>query len=267
MSTRPSERPPEPTAVDPAAGRAGPDRFYATRLRQLAHLDLEEAEARDLWHRVGLHRQTLRERLGRDVGQRVALLDYLMNVRRQVHDPQIIERADLQVIEHQAIVDPLTGLYNRRYFDTALAREAERCRRYGTQSSLVLVDLDHFKEVNDRFGHQVGDEVLRRVGALIAQHVRAPDVACRCGGDEFALLLPDTPLSEAVVVAERVRRGVHTSFRREPVRGHTLALTASAGAAAMTQEAGSVERLVGWADRAMYTTKRRGGDGVSETPI
>jgi len=263
MPSHPSERPPGPPPPD-AALPTGRDRFYATRLRQLANLDIEEAEAQRLWHDVARHRQELRERLGRDVGQRVALLDYLQNIRRQIRDPQIIERADLRTIRHQAIIDQLTGLYNRRHFTSALAREEQRCHRYGIRSSLVLLDLDRFKEINDQFGHQAGDEVLRRVGALIAQYVRAPDVACRCGGDEFAILLTNTPIAEAVGVAQRVCQSIATAFRSDPVDGHFLPLTASAGVAAMTQEPDSGDRLVGRADQAMYASKRRGGDGVSQ---
>jgi diguanylate cyclase (GGDEF)-like protein len=244
----------------------GPDRYYSTRLRQLAHLELDEAEAAELWQSVARHRRELEQRLGRDVGQRVALLDYIVNVRPHVEDPQIIGRADLRRIQQRAVADALTGLYNRHYFDAELAREVERCRRYGANSSLVLLDLDHFKEVNDTHGHQVGDEVLRRVGEVILEHVRAPDVPCRYGGDEFAIILPNTPQEEALVVGERIRQAIDLSFAENPIAGKRLPVTASGGVASMGTEPPSAEDLLSWADRALYGAKRRTSDPHAVQP-
>ena len=248
------------------AGVPGRDRYYATRLRQLAHLDMDEAEAAELWRRVAEHRRALERQLGRDAGQRVALLDYIVNVRPHLEDPQIIARADLRRIQQHAVADALTGLYNRRYFDTELAREVERCRRYGACSSLVLLDLDRFKEVNDAHGHQVGDDVLRRVGSIILEHVRAPDVACRYGGDEFAIILRDTPQEEALIVGERIRRAIDRSFAEHPPDGQPLPVTASGGVASMDAES-SAGDLVSCADRALYDAKRRSGDPARPMPV
>jgi diguanylate cyclase (GGDEF)-like protein len=256
MPPIPDEGPP---FAAPDAGTTGPDRYYATRLRQLAHLEMEEAEAAELWQSVARHRRDLQQRLGRDVGQRVALLDYIVNVRPHLEDPQIIARADLRRIQQHAVADALTGLYNRHYFDTELAREVERCRRYGASSSLVLLDLDRFKEVNDTHGHQVGDDVLRRVGRVILEHVRVPDVPCRYGGDEFAIILPDTPPEEALVVGERIRRAIDLAFAEHPVGGRRLPVTASGGVASMGAESSSAGDLISWADRALYDAKRRSG--------
>jgi len=248
-----------PASGAPGAGVPGRDRYHATRLRQLAHLDMDEAEAAELWRRVAEHRRALERQLGRDAGQRVALLDYIVNVRPHLEDPQIIARADLKRIQQHAVADALTGLYNRHYFDTELAREVERCRRYGACSSLVLLDLDRFKEVNDAHGHQVGDDVLRRVGSIILEHVRAPDVACRYGGDEFAIILRDTPQEEALIVGERIRRAIDRSFAEHPLDAQPLPVTASGGVASMGAES-SAGDLVSCADRALYDAKRRTGD-------
>lgn len=174
-------------AVGPGAASTGPQtrpRSYATRIRQLAYLELEEPKAEELWRNVARHRRELYRCLDRDVGQRVALLDYILNVRPQLVEPTIIETTTLEAIKRDAISDSLTGLYNRHYFDGALRREAERCHRYGVTASLLLLDLDEFKEVNDEYGHRVGDKVLRLVGGLILKHVRAADVPCRYRGDD-----------------------------------------------------------------------------------
>jgi diguanylate cyclase (GGDEF)-like protein len=241
--------------VVPIARALRDDRFYATRLKQLVRLDLDEAEAEVLWRQASEHRQVLQTRLGRDVGQHVALLDYIVNIRPRLEEPRIIERTDLEAIELQAVMDALTGLFNRRYFDAALRREVERCRRYLVRSSLLLLDLDDFKSINDRSGHLVGDAVLRRVGGLIQSYMRGADVACRIGGDEFAVILSDTPLDEAAVAAQRITAGIESAFRREraPLR---LSVTASTGVAVMTSQVAGPEAVLREADLALYATKR-----------
>jgi diguanylate cyclase (GGDEF)-like protein len=256
-----THEPSEPP-VRPAAARTARDRYYSTRLRQLAHLDLDEADAERLWRDVGRHRHALEHRLGRDVGQRVALLDYVVNVRPRLVEPQIVERTTLEVMARRAIADALTGLFNRHHFDTQLVREVERCRRYGAAASLVLLDLDQFKGINDGWGHAVGDEVLRKVGARILAHVRGADVACRYGGDEFAIILPDTPASEALVVADRIRADIGNVFTREPVGHLHLVVTASGGLATYGPGITSCEQLVEAADRALYRAKAAGGGRV-----
>ena len=262
-----SDHPPTPEPDDGAEGPAAPpsgrDQYYSTRLKQLAHLDLAEPEAAELWQSVARHRRQLFRRLGRDVGQRVALLDYIVNVRPQLVEPQIIDRATLEVIEHRAVADALTGLYNRHYFDQSLTREAERSRRYGTITSLMLVDLDLFKEINDEHGHRVGDIVLQTVGALILEHIRAADVACRYGGDEFAVILPDTSQADAQAVAERVCVDIARRFATQPTTGLFLDVTASCGIGTPPPRTSSPERLLREADWALYEAKKAGGNRVS----
>lgn len=247
----------------PSLGRPLPERYHATRLRQLARLELEEAQAEALWRDAARHRLDLQRQLGRDVGLRVALLDFIVNVRRQLVDPQIIERQALEAIEHQAVVDPVTGLYNRHYFEAELAREVERCRRYGSDLSLLLVDLDQFKQVNDQHGHATGDCVLRRVGALIRLYVRGADVPCRFGGDEFAVIVPDTRLADALPFAERMRAAVQEAFEREAVEGEWLRMTVSGGVAPMPPAPAGPAELFAAADRALYQAKAGGGNQIA----
>jgi len=260
-------------APGPILGPARDDRYYSTRLRQLGGLVVEEAEARALWREIVRHRRDVQQRLGRDVGQQVAMLDYVINVRRRLVQPQIIEKTALDAIAQLAIEDALTGLYNRRHFETELERETERCRRYGGSVSLLMLDLDHFKTINDRYGHPEGDRVLRKVGSLILHHVRAPDIACRCGGDEFAVILPDTPEADAVAVAERVRSAVEDAFLADTLGSPDLGeaasvslttekVTASCGTATVSAELSSPGQLIAAADAALYRAKRAGGNRV-----
>ena len=156
-------------------------------------------------------------------------------------------------VERLATFDPLTGLGNRRVFEEALEREVARASRLGVALALVLVDVDLFKAVNDQFGHQTGDDVLRRVGAAVASVARASDVAARFGGEEFVLLLPDCDEARAVGVAERVRAAIASC-------GGPVPVTASAGVAVGRWPFLSRDGLVRIADEALYSSKRAGRD-------
>lgn len=249
----------EPDRSGPLVGLAGRDRYYATRLRQMARLDVDERQAAELWADVVRHRAELSRRLGRDVGAQVALLDHILNVRPRMVEPQIVEKDTLETMEHRAIVDPLTGLFNRDYFEMQLTRESERFRRYGAQSSLLLLDIDRFKLVNDNQGHRRGDEVLRSVGNIVRDYLRAADVPCRYGGDEIAVILTDADEAEASVVAERIREGVDEAFRSDEVP-----VTASIGLAMVVPQREKLieEEVFLRADRALYAAKRAGGNRV-----
>ena len=246
----------------PLAGMPRRDRFYATRLRQLAHIDLDEVRAAALWRSVARHRKVLTSRLGRDVGQRVALLDYIVNIEPQLSEPQIIDRPALEAMEAKAVMDGVSGLHNRGHFETALEWETERSLRYGRPASLLLLDLDGFKAVNDQFGHRVGDQVLQAVGALILRHVRAADIPCRYGGDEFAVILPDTPPQTASGVAERICADINSWFSLNAVAGCQVSMAASCGVASLPLPERAIGSLFELADRALYEAKRSGGGRV-----
>ena len=172
-----------------------------------------------------------------------------------------LENARLhQIVEHQALVDPLTGLGNRRAFEAALRAELSRGERFGSPVALVLADLDHFKDVNDAFGHPVGDAVLREFAALIRDTVREVDAAGRFGGEEFAILLPGTDVEGAAQLAERIREGLET----RPIlvkEGERVPVTASFGVAGFPEHA-LEEELVEAADTALYRAKALGRNRV-----
>ena len=254
--------PPDAELPEPSTGQPARDRYYTTRVRQLLHIDVTEAQAAALWRAVTKHRARLRRLLGRDVGQRVALLDYVVNVQGHLIEPKIVEAPTLEAIEQRAVMDSITGLYNRHYFEEALHRELERCRRSGKSSSLLLLDLDGFKRVNDSFGHWYGDQALQAAGAAVLRHLRASDIPCRYGGDEFAIILTETPLLEALAVAERICREVSNYFRTNVVGGRLLPVTASGGLAPVAPETTSREQAFILADRALYEAKGSGGDRV-----
>ena len=168
----------------------------------------------------------------------------------------------LESIERDAIVDALTGLFNRGFFKSALRREVERCRRHHVTSSLIMFDLDNFKATNDRFGHGTGDRALQALGELMCRHLRAVDMPCRYGGDEFTVILPDTGREAALAVAQRIAADANRQFRDVPVDNRRLALTMSGGGVTFS-DGGPVEALVAAADRALYAAKTAGGSRIS----
>jgi diguanylate cyclase (GGDEF)-like protein len=162
----------------------------------------------------------------------------------------------LEEIQHIAAIDPLTGIANRATFQTVLGQELSRTRRTGGSVSLALLDLDHFKRLNDTHGHQAGDEVLRRLAAVLDDCSRGFDTAARYGGEEFAIILPHTTPEEALEVAERLRTGVRDA-------GIEPAVTVSIGVASYPRDASDGDELVRLADEALYASKRAGRNRVT----
>ena len=156
----------------------------------------------------------------------------------------------------QAIHDSLTGLFNRAYLDEALPRELARCMRDGSTIALLILDVDHFKDVNDTYGHDIGDLVLKEVARLVGGIVRAGDIPCRFGGDEIVAVMPGAPEAEVAGVAERIRQRV-SEERFGDERIH-LAVTVSVGFAIFPTHADSSADLFRAADRALYAAKDAG---------
>ncbi len=162
---------------------------------------------------------------------------------------------------HAAAVDPLTGLFNRRYFLARLEEEVQRARRQASPLTVMMLDVDNFKQLNDRLGHPVGDAVLRVVGDVLRRSVRLFDVCARHGGDEFAILMPGSGPESSRQIAERIREGVEDSRPANLPWPDDLRLTTSIGIASFANMTG--EELIERADRALYTAKREGKNRVA----
>ena len=161
-------------------------------------------------------------------------------------------------LHEQANRDPLTGLYNRRYLEATMERELARCQREGHPLGLILIDIDHFKSINDRFGHPAGDEVIKAMARLL--QTRASDVVCRYGGEEFLLLLPNIPQETAFERAMQYRR----AFEEQVLRfgDSTIRGTLSAGIACYPAHGNTAEELLRCADQALYQAKQEGRNKV-----
>ncbi len=153
-----------------------------------------------------------------------------------------------------AFRDELTGLFNRRYFDKILAQELKRANRYRRDMSLIMVDIDHFKKFNDQYGHQKGDSVLRTVGTIIRENVRSTDVACRYGGEEIAVVLPEQDLKQACMIAEKLR--IKLESLAKEIEGVSVTASFGVGSAGIKQL--SAEELIKRTDTALYSAKKAG---------
>jgi diguanylate cyclase (GGDEF)-like protein len=232
---------------------------YASMLSILTHLSFAEREAYRHWRRIQAHRDRLKTALGRDVGLRVALLDYFVNVNRELHNPKVIEISIYERTERSAVTDGLTGLFNHAYFLLVLKREVLRARRHDLKLSVAMFDLDDFKKVNDTRGHLEGDRVLMKSAAVVKESLREIDTAARYGGEEFAILLPETSGAGAQVVADRIRRRIEDRFRhRDATR-----VTISGGVATYPEDATSPQDLLRRADEGLYRAKADGKNRIT----
>jgi diguanylate cyclase (GGDEF)-like protein len=167
-----------------------------------------------------------------------------------------------QSLREQATRDPLTNLFNRRHMEESLRRELRRAERRKRPLGLILLDLDHFKRTNDTFGHDAGDVVLRAVGHFLQTHIRAEDLACRMGGEEFLLILADSSLEDTHRRAEQLRRGIKEV--RAEYAGRPLGpVTASLGVAVFPEQGQTAECLIRAADLALFRAKAEGRDRVA----
>ncbi|GAB7078398.1 diguanylate cyclase [Megalodesulfovibrio paquesii] len=202
------------------------------------------------------HHKSLTDVLGREPSFIVSLLDYCTKKGLLPNTITSIDSETLRQMEKNAIIDDLTGLYNRRYIMEALSREYNRVQHTNSTMSILMADLDHFKEFNDTFGHAAGDEALHHVAALLLQGCRHMDRVARYGGEEFLIMLPDTREQKALLVAERIRSIIasQTSLSRP--------LTLSIGMATY-QPGVSLEELLHQSDRALYRAKQNGRNRIS----
>lgn len=166
-----------------------------------------------------------------------------------------------ETLRSQSIRDPLTGLFNRRYMEESLERELHRAHRKHSAVGIIMLDIDRFKRFNDTFGHDAGDTLLRELGTFLQSHVRGEDIACRCGGEEFTLILPETSPVVARQRAEDIREGVkHLSVQHhhQPLG----AITFSVGVATFPDHGETAEAVLRAADGALYRAKHAGRDRI-----
>ncbi|MDQ3260445.1 MAG: GGDEF domain-containing protein [Pseudomonadota bacterium] len=189
---------------------------------------------------------------------------YILSGRMRYDNEALVNSIKLQrEYEHVACTDGLTGLHNRRWLNDSFKRQMNRCERNGHPCSIVMLDIDHFKQMNDRFGHLAGDRILCTVAQVLLKLMRPTDLVARYGGEEFALCLPETPLKGALSIADRLRKAI--SNTPTPFEEGKLLPTVSVslGVAAM-QPGQSLDSLLSAADSALYRAKTNGRNCVSD---
>jgi diguanylate cyclase (GGDEF)-like protein len=235
--------------------------FLQRYLRAITHLDLPESQCIQLWDEMLLRRRELSESLGRPVALKTALMDVLASAGL-FRVPIVIEYDELKLLQLNAVTDPLTGLYNRRLFSETFEKELNRGRRYGSPLGLVVLDLHRFKEVNDKHGHPRGDDVLRAAAVTLKKALRTSDFAFRIGGDEFALLLPQTDAEQALALSRRVETVFAETLRPLQL---SVGVSMDHGVATFPQDGEQAEQLVRVADERLYRLKHanhgKSGDG------
>ena len=204
-----------------------------------------------------LHFEGLRELIPGEI-------DWLQRRAETVTDHVALALTNIRLretLQHQAIHDPLTALFNRRYLDETMVREIHRVQRKGAPLGVIMLDLDHFKRFNDTYGHEAGDNLLLSLGELLLNQVRQEDVACRYGGEEFVLIMPEASLDVVKARAEEIREQV--AQLQVLHRGHLIkSITASLGVAMFSDHAATWEDVLRAADDAMYQAKREGRNRV-----
>src|SRR5215467_4287082 len=222
-------------------------RFFHT----ITHVDLRETQCIQVWDDMLARRRDLAGQAGHPVSLKTALMDVLAT-SGFLRVPIIIEYEDLKKLELNAVTDPLTGLYNRRLFGETFEKELNRSRRYGQPLGLVILDLHRFKEVNDKHGHPRGDDVLHAAASTLRKALRTSDSAFRTGGDEFALLLPQTDSAQAVALSRRI--GVVFAELLRPLN-LSVSVSMDHGVVTYPRDGDQRDHLIRLADERLYHFK------------
>jgi diguanylate cyclase (GGDEF)-like protein len=240
--------------------------FLRSFFRTMAQVDLAEAESAEYWDRILIRRRELSENLGKPVSLKTAIVDVLASASL-LRVPILVEYDEFKKLQINAATDALTGLYNRRLFDEYCDKELNRAKRYAQQLAIVILDLHKLKEVNDQRGHLQGDEVLQIAAATLRKTLRASDFSFRIGGDEFALLLPQTDPEQAITLCHRIRSQYETdivSLRLD------IGVTLDFGVAVHPVDGDQKSALMNIADQRLYQMKISGraksGGRSPETP-
>jgi len=229
--------------------------FLRQYFRTIAQIDLTEAQSNEYWNRILTRRRELSESLGRPVSLKTAMVDVLASTNF-FRVPILMEYEEFKKLQINAATDALTGLYNRRLFDEYSEKELNRAKRYGQQLAFVILDVHKLKEVNDRRGHLLGDQILQLAATTFTKTMRASDFAFRIGGDEFALLLSETDPEQANTLCRRIRAQYENDIRE--LKLDIVGISLDFGIAVYPQDGDLKRTLLGLADKRLYELKNAG---------
>jgi diguanylate cyclase (GGDEF)-like protein len=266
FSSMPSEDPFLELVAETLEGldRGARAQFLQRFFKNIAQLELSETRSLELWEQILNRRRELADSLGKSVSLKRAMVDVWAS-SSFLRVPVLIEYEELKKLEINAATDPLTGLYNRRFFEEHFEKELNRASRYTHNLALVVIDLHRFKEVNDGYGHSRGDLALQAVANTLRKSLRTSDYAFRTGGDEFALLLVQSDSAQAQALARRVRANFAAAIAPMQM---TVSLAIDFGVAVYPADGDQKEILIHVADERLYEMKDslRAGGPESATP-
>ena len=231
------------------------DEFFSLILLTLTHKSFDEDEAKEIFEAILNHKQKLNDTLQRDVGISVATLDYLHNIKKILLSPIIMEESIANSLVDSTAKDGLTNLYTRDVLNIFLEKEISTAKRKKSYVSFAMIDIDDFKYVNDTYGHQKGDEVLKTIGNVLNQNIREMDLAARYGGEELSVVMPNTKAEEAYEIANRIRKEIQS------LDFNNFTVTVSIGISQSTRTCSS-KTLIFLADKALYKAKENGKNQV-----
>jgi diguanylate cyclase (GGDEF)-like protein len=230
--------------------------LYSNILLVLTHESYAEDDAKSLWNSIVEHMLKLNHLLNRNVGISIATMDYMSNIIDKLLSPVSIEEKKSEFVSKTSTKDELTGLYLRDVFDVVLRQKVEETKRNDQPLSLLMMDIDDFKIVNDTYGHQLGDNVLKKIGSAINSLVRKMDLPARYGGEEIAIIMPDANREQVFEVAERIRKEI------SQLKFEKFSVTISIGIGIVSREIKTPEKLLKAADDALYQAKDKGKNRV-----
>ena len=231
-------------------------KFYQQCIFSLTHMSISDHLSKKMWNQIVNHRIELNTLLQRDVGLKVAAMDFLENFCEGLYNMTSFEVDKVDDIVDAAIIDKLTSLYVRRIFDVIYEKEFQLFLRNANSLSLMMIDIDDFKLFNDTYGHQEGDKALKIIGKVLLDSIRLYDTACRYGGEELIVIMPQTDLNTAVSTAKRICKKIAST----DINGKNI--TVSIGVSEATKLLDYPVELLKRTDDALYEAKRKGKNQV-----
>lgn len=231
-------------------------------LQKMAGLDLPIEQACFHWQETLAHKEKMSSALNRKVSLISAICDYFSSLKDTTYNLKLIDIQKFDEVIKGTIHDGLTGIFNRNHFNETLEQQLSTAKRYDTDISLLFMDVDNFKDVNDTYGHQAGDRALQAIAKAISKEKRESDIVARYGGEEFVLLMPHTNNINAFILAERIRKKI---ARLKIVHnGSLFSLTISGGIASFPVNGNTPQELLQRADSALYQAKGAGKDNITQ---
>ena len=229
---------------------------YSKIISVLIHKKLDEDEAKTIWKNLVTHMKSLESTLKRPVGINVASVDYIENIKTISKDMKIMFEDEFESISKIATVDDLTGLYKREVLDIFIKKIYEKSKRKSSFFSFIMIDIDDFKNINDTYGHQKGDEVLEEISKIIKNSIRSMDIAFRYGGEELSVIFPDTKKDDAYKIAEKIRVNIEKKYT------NNMNITVSIGISSNEDKSSDQIEIIKNADELLYEAKNNGKNQV-----